>query len=180
MRLRDFLFPRRKRSNSGSAAVEFALIAPVFLMLTFAIIETGMCFFANMVLEDGVENAARLIRTGQAQNAGTSQSAFRTDICNYISILLSCGANLQIDVESYSSFGSASFPSAQNADGSLNTSLSNYSTGAACSIVLVRAFYTWPLYTPLFAQYFANMPGNNRLLTSSMAFRNEPYGSTAC
>ena len=56
-----------KRGNSGSAAVEFALIAPVFFLLLFAIFETGMLFFADMTLENGVAVTARLIRTGQAQ-----------------------------------------------------------------------------------------------------------------
>ena len=43
------------------------------------------------------------------------------------------------------------------------------------SIVLVRGFYVWQLFTPVFSQYFANMAGNKRLLSSSVAFKNEPF-----
>ena len=43
---------RRFRHNRrGSAAVEFALVAPVFFALLFAIIETGIIFFAGQILQ---------------------------------------------------------------------------------------------------------------------------------
>ena len=43
---------RRFRGNRrGSAAVEFALVAPIFFGLLFAIIETAIMFFAGQVLE---------------------------------------------------------------------------------------------------------------------------------
>ncbi len=45
---------RFRRNRRGSAAVEFALVAPVFFALLFAIIESAMVFFAGQVLETGV------------------------------------------------------------------------------------------------------------------------------
>ena len=48
---------RFRRNRRGSAAVEFALVAPVFFALLFAIIETAMVFFAGQVLETGVKGA---------------------------------------------------------------------------------------------------------------------------
>jgi len=38
---------RFRGSRRGSAAVEFALVAPVFFALLFAIIETAIMFFAS-------------------------------------------------------------------------------------------------------------------------------------
>src|ERR1700755_2096632 len=55
------------RSRRGSAAVEFALVAPVFFALLFAIIESAIVFFAGQVLETITQDSARLIATGQAQ-----------------------------------------------------------------------------------------------------------------
>lgn len=60
---------RFRRSRRGSAAVEFALVAPVFFALLFAIIETALVFFASQVLETVTQNSARMIMTGQAQTA---------------------------------------------------------------------------------------------------------------
>lgn len=181
MGMRSFIKRGRKRNESGSAAVEFALIAPIFFTLLFASIETGLSYFGNMVLETGVQDVGRLIRTGQAQNANTSQSRFRELLCDRVQLLLSCDpGKLVIDVRSFSSFGGAGYLDATNDDGSLNGNLGSYDLGSSSlgtgnSIVLVRAFYTWQLYVPIFAQYYANMPGNMRLLSSSVAFRNEPY-----
>lgn len=42
---------RFRRNGRGSAAVEFALVAPVFFALLFAIIETGVMFFGSQQLE---------------------------------------------------------------------------------------------------------------------------------
>jgi Flp pilus assembly protein TadG len=64
------IFRRFRRSRRGSAAVEFALVAPVFFALLFAIIETAMVFFAGQVLETVAQNSARTVMTGQAQTAG--------------------------------------------------------------------------------------------------------------
>lgn len=165
----------------GHAAIEFALIAPVFFLLLMAIIETGMVYFANNVLENGVEVAARMIRTGQVQSGSMTQTQFRQVICDNISTMLSCDSSkLYIDIRAFSGFGGSSYPAPLDSHGNLNGNLNSYQPGASCQVVLVRAFYTWTLFTPIFAQYFSNMAGDDRLLTSSVAFRNEPYGSTPC
>jgi len=45
------LLRRFRRNRGGSAVVEFALVAPLFFALLFAIIETALMFFASQVLE---------------------------------------------------------------------------------------------------------------------------------
>ena len=58
---------RRFRDNhTGASAVEFAIVAPLFLALLFAIIETALVFFAGQVLETVTQDSARMIMTGQA------------------------------------------------------------------------------------------------------------------
>ena len=171
-----------KRNTKGSVAVEFALIAPIFFLLLFAILETSLAWFGGMVLENGMKQTARLIRTGQAQNSNMTQQQFRDALCAQISVVLSCDPDkLYIDVRSYSSFAGAAFPNPINDDGTLNPNLNTYSLGGSTqasgvdTIVLARAFYTWQMFTPLIGRFYANMPNNVRLLSSSVAFRNEPF-----
>jgi Flp pilus assembly protein TadG len=171
-----------KLDSKGTAAIEFALIAPVFFAMLFAIIETGMTYFANLTLANAVLDTSRLIRTGQVAAGGISQTDFRNRLCTQIQVLMSCAADkLNLDVRSFSSFGTAAYPAPLDADGNLNPDLNHYNTGASSKnagtsdIVLVRAFYQWQLYTPVFGTYFSNMSGNVRLLSASVAFRNEPY-----
>src|SRR3954468_826064 len=81
---------RFRRNRRGSAAVEFALVAPIFFALLFAIIETAIVFFAGQVLETVTQDSARMIMTGQAQNAAFSQSQFKSYVCGKIGILFDC------------------------------------------------------------------------------------------
>lgn len=57
------------RCNRGSAALEFAFVAPVFFALMLGILEIGTMMFAQFALQNSVMDAARLIRTGQAHSA---------------------------------------------------------------------------------------------------------------
>jgi Flp pilus assembly protein TadG len=167
---------RRMRANAiaGATAIEFALIAPIFLTLLFAIMETGIIYLAQSDLQNAVDNGSRLVLTGQAQSQNMSASDFRTAICNGLS-MLGCNSNLQIDMESYGSFSGASYQSPLNADGTLNTNLNNYQPGISGQVVLLRATYTWPVATPLLTPFLSNMANNSHLITATAAFRNEPY-----
>ena len=171
-----------KRGQSGMVAVEFALIAPIFFLMLFAILETGLALFASMLLENGVKTTARMIRTGQAVSANMTQAQFRQALCDQINLVLSCDASkLYVDVRAFNSFAGSGFPPPIDANGNINPNLNSYQLGAssqisnATDVVLVRAFYTWQMFTPLVGKFYANMNNNTRLLTASAAFRNEPY-----
>ena len=165
---------RFRRAKRGSAAVEFAMLAIPFFLLLYAVIDTSLVFFATSTLENGVAIAARQIRTGQAQNANLTQAQFRTMICNQISMLLACDARLAIDVRVFNSFTSVALPAALDANGNL-TGNYQFNMGVAGNIVVVRAFYAWPVLTPDFGNTLTNMSGNARLLQAAMAFKNEPF-----
>lgn len=54
------LFLRRFRSNKdGAAAIEFAMILPVFLVMLFGTMEIGNILFAKSTLQQGIETAGR-------------------------------------------------------------------------------------------------------------------------
>ena len=163
---------------------EFVMIAPIFLLLTFAILETSMVFFADMILDNAVMTTGRLIRTGQAQSQNMTQAQFRSAVCAQVSVLLSCDPSLLlVDVRSFSNFNTTNFPSALDAQGNLNPNLNSYQPGASSQaagqnpIVSVRVLYKWKIYTPMFSTYFENMGTGSgiRLIAFSAAFKNEPF-----
>jgi Flp pilus assembly protein TadG len=164
---------RFARVTSGTAAIEFSLVALPFFSLMFAIIDSSLIYFSTATLESGVSAAARLIRTGQAQNSALTQAQFRQLVCNNISPLLGCDARLMLDVRKYVSFGTIASPPALDANGNF-TNNTSFQMGAAGDVVVVRAYYQWPLFSPA-ASLFANMSGNNRLVYASTAFKNEPF-----
>src|SRR6185295_6541314 len=91
---------RWRGDERGSAAVEFAVIAPVFFFLLFVIAETALVFIAEQVMDNAVFETARLIRTGQAQSMSKTQ--FTTEVCNRMSVFVNCTSpGFFLDVKSY-------------------------------------------------------------------------------
>jgi Flp pilus assembly protein TadG len=174
-----------KKSEKGVTAVEFALIAAPFFFLIFALIEIMLIFFVQTTLEAGLASEARKIKTGQAQNSSTpiSRSEFKTAVCDRMFGMLDCDNRLFVMVEA---FGTTvpSGPLARPWDDGVLTPGSNsdepYATSAAGDMVIVRAYYIWPLITPGFSYALSNysdtnMGNYNRILVATSAFRNEPF-----
>ncbi len=165
---------RFRREQKGSAAVEFAIVAVPFVALMFAILETALMFFADQTLDTAVANAARLIRTGQAQQQGFDINKFKSQICGQISTLFNCSSGLMLDVRKYTSFNSIDLTVPTDANGNLDVQ-QNYDPGHGGDIVVVRAYYEWPVFVKLFGNDLTNMPDGNHLLVATAAFRNEPF-----
>jgi Flp pilus assembly protein TadG len=169
-------------STSGSAAIEFAILAPVLALMLFGIIETGLIYYVNSAMVNAANDTARLVRTGQVQAQNLTRSQYIAQICTEMTGMVSattCNANMQVDMEAFNSFTVASYPNVVNADGSLNVGAMQFNTGNACDTVLVRAFYPWPIITPIMKSLMQNMPNGQFLVTSASAFRNEPFTSGA-
>jgi Flp pilus assembly protein TadG len=165
---------RFRRNRRGSAAVEFALVAPVFFALLFAIIETALVFFASQVLETATQDSARMIMTGQAQGAGFSQSQFKSYVCGKISVLFDCANGIYVDVQSYPQFSGVSVNDPIDGTKSF-VPPNNYNPGGPGDIVVVRLFYQWPLLVTGLGYNISNLSGSKRLLSATAAFRNEPF-----
>ena len=84
------LLRRFRRNRRASAAVEFALVAPAFFALLFAILETAIVFLAGQVLETITQNGARMILTGQAQTGGFTKTQFQNYVCSQVPALFNC------------------------------------------------------------------------------------------
>ena len=65
---------RVRRDEGGAAAVEFALLAPMVLLLVFGIIQYGLYFWADQGGSDGARDAARLSAVGKPIDCATFRS----------------------------------------------------------------------------------------------------------
>lgn len=171
----------RARRVSGSAAIEFAMIAPILFLFLFGVIETGVIFMASSMLQNATDDAARQIRTGQLSGTLTA-AQIRTAVCSEVNGLISatdCTNGLQVDMRTYNSFSGASYPSVSNADGSINTGALQLQPAGDCAIVLLRTFYAWAIMTPLMKPLLETGTTGASIITSSAAFRTEPYKSSS-
>ena len=166
------------RSERGAAAVEMALVAAPFFMLLFGIIEIAMIFMISATLENGMDIAARTIRTGQFQTGNATTAAnFKTTICNSFGwFQADCTAHLYMDVRTYATFAAVTQPTVVS-NGTFNTAAVTFTPGGPEDIVVVRAYYQWPLIAPGFNQALQQLNGGIALLQSTSVFRNEPYGN---
>jgi Flp pilus assembly protein TadG len=185
------LLRRFQRNRKASAVVEFAMVAPLFFALLFAIVETAIMFFASQVLETITQDAARMIQTGQAQNglvaecanAPCTQATFKKYVCDQIPAgLFNCN-NIFVDVENYTNFQSISLPTPISNGNFVNNTGYNPGGSSSCtgnvscsnSIVVVRLYYAWQLFVTGLGYNISNLSGNQRLLMATAVFRNEPY-----
>ncbi len=171
---------RLRRKEAGlfccersSTALEFAFIAVPLFALLIAILETGLVFISQQVLQTATTETARLIMTGQAQMGGLTAAQFLADVCNNATPVLAC-KDIDVNVQTFSSFSSMTMESPLQ-NGKFNQAAMNYSVGGPGDIVLVQVFYELPVMTGPLGFTLANMAGNSRLLQATAVFRNEPY-----
>ncbi len=171
------IFRRFSENRKGSAAIQFALIAPLFFAMLFAILETALVFVAGQVLETALHDTARLVLTGQATAANTTQTQFRTSLCNRTSALFDCN-QIVVEAKKYSNFSGVDLSTKPTSACSATTT-ATFTLGSNGDVMVVRAFYKWPLFVTGLGYYIGgnNADGskcNKRLLSSTAVFRNEP------
>lgn len=164
------------RADSGVVAVEFALLAIPFTILTVGLIETALFFAAGIILEGGAADAARIIRTGQVQVAADPEQMFEDKLCDKVSALIPC-EDLQYEVIAMqpNTFLSAEQMQPQfDANGDLIPL--GFDAGASRSVVLVRAVYKYEFLTPFLGAMMTGDPTKNWALhMSTVVIKNEPF-----
>jgi len=161
-----------RRRDDGATAVEIALVAPVFLFLLFAILETSLMFVVATVMQGEVAIATRIIRTGQLQNDDDALGTFTETLCANLNNVLTCD-NVIIDVRTFDDFGEMAFE--QFVDDEGGASGNEFDPGSADEIVLVRIAYLYNIVTPYLDEFLPTDANGNLLLYAATAFKNEPF-----
>jgi len=173
------LLARWRSDAGGVTAIEFGMVAMPFLMLLFGIIGVGLFFFTTFTLENAVEQAARTLRTGQAQEAGLTEAQFKARVCDYVPSHVDCAGKVRVNVLSFTDTANitpGSLPTCLNGDNTLSGT-TQYNPGAASEVVLVWACYEWELSSKIPFLDLGNMAGGSRLIQATSVFRTEPYGN---
>ncbi len=157
-RIRRFLGVER-----GAVAIEFVILAPVYFLMIFGIIELALVSFNASTLKSGVAAAARQVKVGKAQ-------CFKDkDAIDAI-----CGASFLADCKKRVTVDRATFPLGWGSASS-GSSFKSINPG---DIVLLQATYEWPVITPLLQPFLGNAEGKLPL-TRSLIFKSEEFVTTA-
>lgn len=88
------------RDNGGAALIEFAIIAPVMLVMIFGTLEFGLNVYLRAVLEGAMQQAGR---NSSLQSAQSGQSAIDAYVSNQIHNILP-NATVTFSRQNYSNF----------------------------------------------------------------------------
>jgi Flp pilus assembly protein TadG len=160
-------------AQRGAMAIEFAIVAPVFIATLVAVLETASFLFAQLSLQNAATQAGRLFMTGQAQV--DTQSAFKTYICqNYLPSIFSCNS-LIVVVQSYSSFAAANTAAPALYSNGQQVNTWAYSPGTPGQVMVVQLVYPWSVFSGPLGFSLANLPNGAAEMMGVSAFRVEPY-----
>ncbi len=151
------------------------MVATPFFFMIFAVLELGLVFLVDAVLENAVLNASRIVRTGQAETRNLTAAQFKTALCAEMNVFQGdCARRADVDVRIMPQF-SDGIPDSPIKDGVLDKSEMQYDRGGPGDLMLVRVFYSQPLVTPFMQQAMSRLKSGAAVISVTTAFRNEPY-----
>lgn len=189
-------FPRRCRTRGrtglahkveGATALEFALIAPVFLTLMMAVVEFAVIMFVSTMLEGSTNITSRTGKTGYVA-PGTTRTQQITDSIYAGTAGLLDTASIAISTLVYSNFDKIGQPEPcitvtcgagvagtdytdVNGNGQRDLDMGAAGLGGAGDIVVYTITYPWPVMTPLMKPFL----GNTFSITARTVVKNEPF-----
>jgi Flp pilus assembly protein TadG len=155
---------RFRRDEKGVAAIEFALLAFPFFIGIFALVEIGLVFLGELVLDRAVDKIGRDLRTGQMQMTRPNRAEFADKICDEVSMLLDC-TKLKVDLATYSGY-EAVVPGMPDEP--------RFNMGGGGQIMALTVTYDWPIVTHVLRTALRDGNGNHTL-SGMAAFQTEAF-----
>ncbi len=168
------------RDENAATAVEFAMVAPLFFLMLGVVLETGLMMFTEHVMQTSVQEAARIVRTGQAQEQGMSVGAFKDEICELAGIIIDCQSRVTVYMRADTNFTAlaANVPSYMNVGPAEDATPgpASYDCGGPNETVALIATYDWDFVIPYFMNFLGNRNSDaTRRLAGFAMFKNEPF-----
>lgn len=187
-----YSFRRLLRDSEGVTAVEFAFIAPIFLLTVLGIMEVSMIAFATSLLEGGLREAARFGITGLAANNGSREQRI-VEIINEHGAGIVTVSPVDVTTRTYANFtdigdpepyvdtnGDGSYSPGEpftdvNCSGAWEEDMGQSGAGDGGDVVIYEVLYEHRLMTGVLLPIFGQ--GGKFPISASVAVRNEPFGS---
>ena len=179
---------RLRRDERGATAVEFALIAPVFILLIVGTIEVAIVIFMSSSIEAAVLQASRFGITGGLP-PGVSREERVLEIVADGTYGLVNMDTVGIETLVYESFADIGQPEPfedanangtydegesftdVNGNGQWDPDMGAAGLGGPSDVVVYRVTYDWGIITP----FMRKVIGQSVRHVSSIAVRNEPF-----
>ena len=152
----------RRRREDGQSLVEFALIAPIFFLLIFGIIDLSRAFQAYVTIQEAARGGARYAVTGRIDCTGVTIQNRNNCIKHTVDQRvkdLDGHAGITTSYRKWTYPAYADPPTENNA-------------GQQCDAVEVEVSYTFHPITPIMNRLIPNVP-----MDAKERLVNEPFGT---
>ena len=175
-----------RTAREGAAIIEFAVAAPVLLLVLIAVFDLGYMIYASAVLHGAVQEAAR---SSSLETADTSAAdAYVTSVMQNVLP----GATVTTTRKSYYDFSDIARPETwddsnndgicddgesytdENGNGQWDADVGESGNGGADDVVVYTATVT---YEPLFPNPFISGTSEMRTMSASTVKKNQPFAS---
>ena len=160
--MRSAVKSSRLRSRcAGQAAVEVAFVLPIFLLLTFSIVDFGRLFYTQASLQDAVRQAGRFAVTGQHLADPGNPGKYLSRVQSIIQTAVAANPSIQVTDINVSSLAGGP----NNAGGPGDT-------------VTISLTTKLQMLTPYVAALFPGSSSDDYgkyKFTVSVSFKNEPF-----
>jgi hypothetical protein len=186
--------PSLANNIDGAVLIEFAIVAPVFLLMVIGMLDLGQMAYAKSVLEGAVQKAARdsaleTSSTLQADNAVKGivgpvlpGAVFTTTRESYFDFIDIDRAERWNDANNNGTCDNNESYVDENSNGSWNEDIGLDGNGGASDVIVYTVNVN---YTPVFKIPFMPDKWGERTLSAAVVRKNQPfaqqqaYGSTA-
>ncbi len=199
-----FFYSRFLRRNDGSAIIEFALVAPIFFLLFFGVIEFGLYTYHQIAVERIAAEVARTASIGKIGDSGCPASPTGTDsekqllyikcVVKRMAAGLINGDRIEVLVNDLAAGGTPSAPDICIEDtlpipSSAPATCDKYedvngdgkyngadasNAGVRGGTIQVRILYPFSVQFPIMSQYFGSGHNGISMITAATVIRNEP------
>jgi len=175
------------RDRAGVSAIEFAMVAPVLILLIVETLQIGLYFYSSASLNRATNYALRQIRIGAVANGNMTAAQFQNLLCAQLPTTMSCPTNLIVNVydvtegigsgQGFNTFLNASQTGIAQPSPMASATFCPGSTG---STIYIQVYYALPLFSPIwlaFAMQNQQQWNGNyvHFVGASAAVKNEPY-----
>ena len=181
-------------NEAGLPTVEFALVAPVLLLVIAAIIEFGMIMFVTVLMEGGLREAARFGITGQTPKDGDRASQILAIVADRTLGLVDVN-KATLSTTAYPTFddvgkgedfvdgnGNKKYDEGEthkdcNGNNKRDEDRGKSDAGNASDVVVYQFDYDWPLLTSMMTPLIGK--DGKFHLQAHVVVRNEPWDGSA-
>ena len=170
------LLRRFRKSEDGSATVEFVIIFPIFMFLFASCFELGTIMLRQTMLDRGIDMTVRQVRLGVVPIV--THDTLKDMICDRAAILPNCNTQLKLEMRVIDPRAWVNMPATADCidRADLNLPALNFQTGLPNQMMILRACHLFDPYFPTFGlgEFVPRQSGDAYALISTSSYVVEP------